>query len=477
MKPKRSKKFPQYLAGITVCLGAMGAGTVLGWTGNISQELQNGDLNDIVIDEVDMGWVGSISNLGGMLVCFPIGLICDSIGRKNATLLLTAPFLLGWLLILFAQNLAMVLIGRFIIGMAGGAFCVAAPLYTSEIAEKEIRGALGSFFQLFITLGIMLSYTLGYAVSVKIYTIVVTIVPLIFCTTFAFQPETPIYKLKRKDEKGAKYSLRRLRGKNYDVSHEIQQINAFLYELENSNITIWDSMKKRSTKIAAIVSFSLMFFQQACGVNAVIFYTSDIFQDSGSSLHPKEATMIIGAIQIVSSLTSSVVVDKLGRRILLLISAFFMAVGLIILGVFFSLKYRSLVDEKMLETLGFLPIVGLCLFMVVYCLGFGPIPWMVAAELFPPEIKSVASAAAGTFNWLMAFFITKFYGDMSASLGGDVTFYIFAGICLIGTVFVFFVVPETKGKSLDQIQRELNKQPLDDGVNNYGFKNSTLNIL
>ncbi|XP_031348943.1 facilitated trehalose transporter Tret1-like [Photinus pyralis] len=469
MRQNKAKKLPQYLAGISVCMGAMAAGTVLGWTGNISKELELGALNDITIDEADVGWVGSISNLGGLLVCFPIGIICDFIGRKNATLLLTAPFLLGWILILFAQNLAMILAGRFIVGMAGGAFCVAAPLYTSEIAEKEIRGTLGSFFQLFVTCGIMLSYILGYAVSVKVFTIVMTAIPIIFCVSFAFQPETPIYRLKQKDEKEARYSLKRLRGSNYDPSHEIQELNAVLDELKNNNVKISDSLKKRSTKIAAIVSFSLMFFQQAGGVNAVIFYTSDIFTDSGSSLDPKEATMIVGAIQIIATFISSLVIDKLGRRILLLTSSLFMAVGLLILGAFFSLKLRGLADAETLETLGLLPIVGLCVFIIAFSLGFGPIPWMIASELFPSEIKSVASSIAGTLNWLMAFLITKFYGDMSASLGGDVTFYIFAGICLIGIVFVFFVVPETKDKTLAQIQRELNKETLG-GIDNCGFQ-------
>ncbi|XP_031348945.1 facilitated trehalose transporter Tret1-like [Photinus pyralis] len=458
MSPNNSKKYPQYLASIAVSLGAMGTGTVFGWTGNISQELQSGELNGIVMDAVDMGWVGSICNLGGMVVCFPIGILCDVVGRKFATLLLTAPFLLGWLLIIFARNLAMVLIGRFLVGMAGEAFCIAAPLYTTEIAEKEIRGTLGSFFQLFVTFGVMLSYILGYAVSVRVFTIVVALLPVIFCVAFAFQPETPLYRLKREDYCGAEDSFKWLRGREYDATCEIRQFKATL-DARDNNVTTWASLTKRSTKVAAVVSFSLMFLRQAGGSLAVIFYTSNIFKDSGSNLDPKEATMIVGAIQIVATLASSSVVDKLGRRILLMVSSFFMAIGLIILGAFFSIKHRNLVDEETIEKFGFLPVLGLCLYIIVYALGLGPVPWVVTAELFPPEIKGVAIAGAATFNWLIAFIITKFYGDMSANLGGDVTFYIFAGICLLGAIFVFFVVPETKGKSLIQIQRELNKQP------------------
>ncbi|KAF5269944.1 hypothetical protein FQR65_LT05743 [Abscondita terminalis] len=452
----KAAKFPQYLAAITVSLGALATGTVLGWTGNISKTLLDGEYNDISIDATDFGWIGSMSNLGSMFICFPIGIICDKIGRKYGSLLLTIPFIIGWLLIIFANSVGMMIAGRFIIGMAGGGFCVVGPLYASEVGQKEIRGALGTFFQLFVALGIVISYVLGYAFTVKILTIVVAVIPIIFCVTFFFQPETPIYCMKQGKEEEAKASLRRLRGKHYNVDEEIAEIKQVLEELKTNNITLSNSFKKRSTKIAALVSFSLMFFQQACGINAVIFYTSTIFEELDFGLLPTEATIITGVIQLVASFISSNVVDRLGRKILLFISSSFMAVGLIILGVYFTLQ--GSLDSDTLETLSFMPILGIALFMLVYALGFGPIPWMMSAELFPTEIKSIASAAAGTFNWFMAFIITKFYGDVRVAIGGDATFYIFAGVCVFATVYNCILVPETKGKSLEQIQRELNNE-------------------
>ncbi|KAK4877065.1 hypothetical protein RN001_009571 [Aquatica leii] len=464
-----SKKFPQYLAAITVCLGASATGTVLAWTSNISTELKEGKYNDIPISESDFGWIGSIINLGAMCVCFPIGIICDKIGRKIATLLLTIPFITGWLLIVFANSLAMLLAGRFIIGVAGGAFCIAAPLYTSEIADKKIRGALGSYFQLFLSMGILLAYILGYALSTRVYTIIMAIVPALFCISFVFQPETPIFRMKQGNEKEARRILTRLRGKHYDIDGEIAEIKETLDELKRNNVTLLRSLQKRSSKIATVVSFSLMFFQQAAGTNAVIFYTRDIFLLAKSGLEPAQATMIIGAIQVIATFASTNVIDRLGRRILLLTSSFFMAVGLIMLGVFFTLQHMESIPESTLTSISFLPIVGLALFMTVFALGFGPIPWMIASELYPTEIKSIASAAAGTFNWFMSFLITKFYGQIQMKVGGDVTFYIFAGFCILATIFVFIVVPETKGKSLEEIQRELNKESPMKGIDNKSF--------
>lgn len=454
-----------------MCIGSLATGTVLGWTGNIGKELEEGQHNGLVITTSTLGWIGSFANLGAMMMCFPIGILCDKLGRKLANLLLTIPFIVGWLLIIFAKSIAMLYVGRFVTGMAGGAFCVSAPLYTSEISQKEIRGTLGSFFQLFLTVGILLSYILGYAVHIKTLNIVVAVIPLLFCVAFLFQPETPIYKMKQKKEDEARDILIRLRGKSYDVDSEIQEIKAALEEAERNQISITDSLSKRSTRIAGIVCFSLMFFQQASGVNAVIFYTSNIFISAGSTLDPKEATMIVGGIQVIATLASSIVIDLLGRRILLLASDFFMAIGLAVIGAFFTLKDHELVSQETIEALGIMPIIGLSIFMIVFSLGYGPIPWMISSELFPSEIKSTASAAAGTFNWFMAFLITKFYNDLQLAIGGDITFYIFMAVCIVGTVFVFFVVPETKGKSLEQIQKELNRE-IDhkpSGFENHGY--------
>ncbi|XP_031348940.1 facilitated trehalose transporter Tret1-like isoform X2 [Photinus pyralis] len=455
---KTGNKLPQYIAALSVCLGSVATGAVLGWTSNISEAMKAGAYNGIPIDDDNLGWIGSFATLGAMCMCFPIGILCDLIGRKVAMLILTVPFVIGWLLIIFANSVGMIYAGRFITGCAGGAFCVSAPLYTSEIAEKEIRGALGSYFQLLLTVGILFSYIIGFVADIKTYTIIVAILPLVFCVVFFFQPETPVYRMKQKREGDARAALIRLRGKEYDVDAELKEIRETLEAEEKNRVSFITCMKTRSAKIASIVCFSLMFFQQAGGINAVIFYTGDIFKSSGSSLDPGVATIICGVIQSISTFVSSLIIDKLGRRILLILSDLLMVVSGVALGIFFSLKERELVDKETLSTLGFLPIVSLSVFFIVFSLGFGPIPWMISSELFPSEIKSVASSAAGTFNWFIAFLITKFYLSLKNAVGGDVTFYIFSVISLIGTIFCVFVVPETKGKSLEEIQRELNKE-------------------
>lgn len=434
----------------------MAAGCVNGWTANINTELDEGKFNDLKIDSDAKGWITSCATLGAMVMCFPIGIICDMIGRKLANLLLIIPFVVGWLIIILAENNGMIFAGRVITGMAGGAFCISAPMYTSEIAEAEIRGALGSFFQLLLTVGILFAYVVAYLVEPKAYTIICAVLPLLFGAVFFFQPETPVYLMKKGRRDDAKQSLIRLRGQKYNVEKELNEIAAMLQESANIQVNIVESMKKRAAQRSSIICFGLMFFQQLSGINAVIFYTSEIFTSAGSDLDPKIATIIVGAMQIFGTLLASVIVDKLGRKLLLIVSDLFMGISIIVLGLFFTLKERDLVDSSTLTDIGFLPVLSLCVFIIMFSIGYGPIPWMISSEVFPPEIKTFASAAAGTFNWFLAFLVTKFYLDLKEAFGGDVVFYIFGVISLIGTVFVVFFVPETKGKSFDEIQRELN---------------------
>ncbi|XP_023013569.2 facilitated trehalose transporter Tret1 isoform X1 [Leptinotarsa decemlineata] len=466
-----SKTLPQYVAAISVCLGAVAAGTVLGWTGNISEKLKQAELNDISIDESSLGWIGSFMSLGAMVMCFPIGILIDIIGRKWGCIMTVFPFSIGWLLIIFSSNPGMIYAGRFLTGLAGGAFCVAAPLYTSEIAQKDIRGTLGSFFQLLLVIGILITYVAGACMSPTNVSILCAVIPLIFVAVFFFQPETPVYLMKKNKTSEAIKSLQRLRGSSYNVDNEIKEIREAIENDQKANVPFFVALRSRASIRALCICFGLMFFQQMSGVNAVIFYLSDIFKASGTSLEPSTASIIVGVVQVIATFVSSMVVDKFGRKILLILSAAVMMISGLTLGIFFTLKDRDILDDSQLEKIGFLPILCLIVFIAMFSIGFGPIPWMISSELMPEEIKSVAVSSAATFNWFLSFIVTKFNVDLRSSIGSDSTFYIFAVISCIGTIFVYSVVPETKGKTLAEVQELLSGTRKDEkqGIDNPTF--------
>lgn len=404
-----------------------------------------------------MGWIGSFVTLGAMFMCFPTGVVCDLIGRKATLLLLVIPLAVGWSLIIWARSVLMLYFGRFILGTAVGASCVAAPLYTSEVAQKQIRGTLGSYFQLMVTIGILYVYIVGDALTINYYTVACASCTLIFAVCFYFQPETPLYYIKKGKFDKAKESLMKLRGPGYDVTRELGLIESEVKENSQSSISFCEILKRKATQRALLITFGLMFFQQFSGINAIILYSSDIFQESGVKFDPKLACVVVAAFQVIATFASSLVVDKWGRRLLLLISASIMALSSLFLGIYFTLKIHSLISNSALNAIAFLPTFSLCAFVIVFSLGFGPIPWMISSEVFIPQVKSIAGAAAGSFNWGLAFLVTKFYIELKNGIGQDTMFYIFAAVSGIGTFFVFFIVRETKGKTVEEIQQELSE--------------------
>ncbi|XP_026464918.1 solute carrier family 2, facilitated glucose transporter member 6-like [Ctenocephalides felis] len=210
-------------------IGAFAAGTVLAWTSPAAPERLKSEYK-IEVSTNEYSLIGSIATVGLAASCLPTGILIDIIGRKLGMLIMVIPFILGWALITWAANVGMMVAGRFIIGFSGGTFCVAAPIYTAEICESEIRGALGSYFSLMLAGGILYVYIIGSFINLYILTIMCLLVPIIFAVTFFFMPESPMFLIsKGKTEQAAK-SLQKLRGKHYNIEGEMramQQNRAF----------------------------------------------------------------------------------------------------------------------------------------------------------------------------------------------------------------------------------------------------------
>ncbi|XP_076637093.1 facilitated trehalose transporter Tret1-like isoform X5 [Colletes latitarsis] len=448
-----AKKLLQYVASLSATLGALAFGMVLGWTSSAGPNgISLQSVYKIPISPDEFSWIGSLTALGSLAMSIPIGILTDLIGRKYAMLLMVIPFTIGWLLIILANSVSMFYIGRFITGISGGAFCVAAPMYTAEIAESSIRGSLGSYFQLLLTVGILLSYSLGTVLDMRNLSIVSAIMPLIFFCIFMFMPETPIYYLKKGNEESARKSLIRLRGVEYDIDSELQTQREALEETRNRKVSFLTSFKSKAALKGFIIAYGLMFFQQFSGVNTVIFYASDIFEQTGADIDPQYSSIIVGAMQVIAVFVSTLVIDRLGRRILLLGSIILMFLTSFTLGLYFYLTQI----EVDVNSIKWMPLTSVCIFIIMFSLGFGPIPWMMVGEIFTPEVKGIAASSASFLNWLLAFIITKFYNDLKVKINISGTFWLFSGVCAVGIFFVYFLVPETKGKSLKEIQREFN---------------------
>lgn len=248
----------------------------MGWTAPTERRLKDGEYGFPISDQ-EFSWIGSGLTLGAACMCVAIGSILNKLGRKITMLLMVLPFLVGWALVIWAANFVMMLIGRILLGIAAGSFCVAAPIYIGEIAQKEIRGSLGTYFQLMLTIGILYAYVIGNSVNVFWLSIICGIIPIVFGCIFVFMPESPMFLVSRNRMEYAANSLKWLRGAQYDYSEELQTLQANDAADKERNVSFREALSRKATIRGLTISLGLMFFQQVSGINAVIFYQTEIF--------------------------------------------------------------------------------------------------------------------------------------------------------------------------------------------------------
>lgn len=383
------------------------------------------------------------------------------VGRKASMLLLIVPFSIGWALLLWPRNVFMLYLGRFSIGLAAGAFFVAAPVYICEIASNENRGRLCSYFQLMVTVGILFTYVVGNFFNIFTFSLLCGAIPLLFGAIFVFMPETPLYYVQSDKPDSAIQSLKWLRGNGFDYTDDLREMSAEIEIARSRRTNIVDAMLSRAMKRAIIISLSLMVIMQLSGINAFIFYTEAIFDAADSGMSGSTASIMVGAMQVVATYAASMFIDRLGRRILLVISTSMLCLCNVAIGLYFYLLEH---DPKTAASVNWLPTTALCLYMISYSIGLGPIPWVLIGELFTPEVKGPASSASGTIAWLLAFLVTKTFSNVRDLIGLGETFWLFAFFSALGSIFVLLFVPETKGKSFVEIQRILgnsNNDPIE----------------
>lgn len=210
--------------------------------------------------------------------------------------------------------------------------------------------------------------------------------------------ESPTYLVMKDKSERATSSLRWLRGQQYDPTEEVAELQNDVEERKALRVPFMQAMGRKTTLRGLVISLGLMFFQQVSGINAVIFYTNDIFGAADTGISPALATIIIGVVQVLATFVATMIVDRAGRRILLLISDSMMALCTLVLGIYF---YLQDLDKSNVANIGFIPILALVVFIASFSLGFGPAPWILVGELFAPDVKGLAASLNGTFNWLL----------------------------------------------------------------------------
>ena len=293
-------------AGLTVSQGGM----ALAWSSPILEYLKSNESFIENMTDEQSSWVPSLMPLGAMIGSMPAGTLADIFGRKLAIAVTVTPCLISWIMLIFGRTLPWLYVARFIGGIGSGAAGVLVPVYIGEIAEPSLRGAMGSFFPFFFSLGIVFSYVAGAYLDYKTFNIACcfTLVPFLAC--ISFMPESPMWLVNQGKKVEASKVLKILRGLNYDVNREIATLLEEVEEMKNKKGGIRDLVGTLAGRKALRTCLGLMWFQQMCGIDAVLFYTVTIFQDAGSTIDPYVATIVIGLIEVIMAVVVGITIDR-----------------------------------------------------------------------------------------------------------------------------------------------------------------------
>ncbi|XP_060927990.1 solute carrier family 2, facilitated glucose transporter member 8 isoform X1 [Limanda limanda] len=446
-----------YLATFASVLGPMSFGFVLGYSSPALPELMQTSDPRLRLDAVQASWFGSIVTVGAAVGGLLGGWMVERIGRKLSLMFCSLPFVFGFTIIIAAQNVWMLYAGRVLTGLASGVTSLVVPLYISEMAHERVRGTLGSCVQLMVVLGIMGVYLAGLFLDWRWLAICCSVPPTLLMVCMCFMPETPRFLLSQGKRREAEEALRFLRGPDAPVEWECARIESGCDE-RGSGFQMSD-LKDPGVYKPLLIGVLLMIFQQFTGINAIMFYAETIFEQA----HFKEsdlASVIVGLIQVVVTAVAALIMDKAGRKVLLIISGVAMVISTTAFGVYFYLMSRiheggpplSLLGAEPHSDLTWLALASMAVFIAGFALGWGPIPWLIMSEIFPVKVRGVASAICVLTNWSMAFLITKTFQDMMLLLTSAGTFWLFASMCILNVIFTMAFIPETKGKTLEQIE-------------------------
>lgn len=381
--------------------------------------------------------------IGALIGAMIGGTLTDKFGRKRTIFMTVLLFFIGTFFLIFANSFWNFITGRFLLGLAIGVVSVASPLYIAEMSPPKRRGALVSFNQLAITIGILFAYIVDYGYSINGewrwmfgFALVPTI--LLFLGLFLI-PETPSWLSTHGKLAKAKKVMDRIKPNRGE-----EEANLEGKKSEESKGRISDVFSK-AMRPAFATGIGISIFQQIVGINVVIYYAPKIFQLAGfvSNRSAIFATIGIGVINVIMTVVSLWLIDLLGRKPLLLI-------GLV--GMTFSLLFLGFAFHVETQELGMSAVISLMCYVAFFAISLGLVTWVIISEIFPLKIRGVAMGIAVFASWTANYIVSLTFLNLLNDLGSAGTFWMYAGICILGIFFVVWKVPETRNKSFEEIQ-------------------------
>ena len=396
--------------------------------------------------------VVSMVLVGAAIAALSGGKLSDRIGRRLTLIVTSIVFIAGALICAAAESFTMLLIGRFIVGLGIGLACTTVPVYISEVSPPKARGWQVSLFQLAITVGILAAYLVDYAFAASEgwrWMLGLAAVPgVILGAAMIFMPESPRWLAKNGSPDRARSVLSKIRGTS-NVNAELQEIQSTL--AQETGRGSWSDLFAPNVRPALIVGIGLAVFQQITGINTVIYYAPTILQSAGISSASGAIlnTAGIGLVNVLMTIVSMWLIDRVGRRPLLLIGTAGMVVALGLLGLAFARPGGAL---------GGVAVITLMAYVASFAISLGPIFWLLIAEIYPLNIRGLAEGTASAANWIANLLVSLTFLTLVESLGASRTFWLYGVLAIFSWIFSYVLVPETKGRTLEEIERSWHKK-------------------
>ncbi|XP_046452123.1 solute carrier family 2, facilitated glucose transporter member 8-like isoform X5 [Daphnia pulex] len=430
-------KRPQIGAALAAAFSAFLLGTTLGWSSPVQPQLQHiaagsfypndtqlANIWHIDLDDDQMSWVGSLLNIGAMIGALSGGFLMDKFGRRFVLMMMSAPYIIGWLMISLAVDSSMLYVGRIIVGFSGGVCTAIAPCYIGEISTPTMRGIVGFFFSVNLASGLLVTSVMGLWMHWRWLSVICTIEPIIFLVGMICVPESPYFLIRKGKQSEAFGSLVWLRGSTYNIKAELHQIETRVLEDFKETCKISDVCQPWVFK-PILIGVVLMLLQQFSGLNALSFNAAEIFRLANFSFDRLIGVVLINVAQVSAVVFSSaVLVKRLNRRTLFIISEGIACLSTLLMGFYFH--YSGL--------------------------GLGALPWLISSEILPPRFRGPGSSIVAFANFAMSFTVTKTFVDMKRVMTHAGVFWFYSGACFLGVMFGLFLLPETKDRTPLQIQ-------------------------
>ncbi|KAJ8687236.1 hypothetical protein QAD02_023030 [Eretmocerus hayati] len=445
--------FYQFLTCALVNVTVLGPSMGFGYSAVVLPTLKSNTTEGLHVDEQQASWIASAAAIGT-----PFGCILSSFvlrrGRKNTLLITSGTSLISWLIIAFSKTYDQILGGRFLSGIAIGLASVSATVYAAEVTSPALRSTTLTWTSITIAGGVVIVYTFGYIFqdNWEIIALLCALFPAVsILLTVAFVPETPVWlKNHGRSEKAAKV-LRKFNGlpKNYPMSPDLEaQLKPTILMQTKRQKSILKKLASRKAMEPFIIMVCFFFFQQFSGIFAVIYYAVEVSRNAGLTISGYLGAILIGLTRLCGSIALASVSEKLGRRLPSIVSGIGMTIFMASLSIYLYLKDCNYsIDDG-----GLIPAVCVIMFIFFSTIGFLTLPFAMIGEIYPTSVKDILPGVTTSLGYIFSFIVVKTYADMSLALGKHGIFCFYAVMSFFGTLFVIIWLPETKNKSLTEIE-------------------------